>query len=299
MTTFNVSATTYLLNYLPEYVASDQGFFTDAGLEVTNTPRIPWDLVLDDLADGSAQAALGGIWVPAMYHGRGRELRAFAQIANRAPFALVGRATTKPFDWPELRGRTVTCVGATGASVAIYAKVLMAENGVDPREVNFIQDLDNGILSQTFRGGMADYFVTDDMTADALSMEDDLCIRSRFVEDGGQVPWSVYYSDLDVPVDPAAQAAFAGALDRAMDWIASRDAAEFEALLGRLFPKSPARRTVQVANLYRANDMWSSSVIPRQSYDRWQRGICDNFLIDAPLPYETLVTGRDATRVSA
>lgn len=291
MTTFRVSATTHLLNYLPEYIAAEQGFFTEAGLDVTNTPRIPWDLVLDDLAEGKAEAALGGIWVPAMLHRRGRELKAFAQIANRAPFSLIGR-TSSPFNWPDLRGKTVACVGSTGASVAIFFKFVMTENGVDPREVNFIQDLDTGILATTFRGGMADYFVTDDLTAEILARQDDLHICCRFVEEGGDVPWSVYYADAEAPVTSEAQDRFSGAIDKAIAWINGRGASTFSAILTKLFPASPPDLMVSVVNRYRNNSMWTSSAIPVASYERWQRGIHQGHLIDAPLAYDALVLAK-------
>ena len=68
---FKISATGHSVNYLPEYVASWQGFFAAEGLAVSADVPNPWDLVLADLASGKANAALGGIWVPAMHFGRG------------------------------------------------------------------------------------------------------------------------------------------------------------------------------------------------------------------------------------
>ncbi len=73
MDKFRVSATSHWPNYLPEYVARDRGFFADEELEFDRYAPESWTQVLDDLADGSADAVLGGIWVPAMYHGRGRD----------------------------------------------------------------------------------------------------------------------------------------------------------------------------------------------------------------------------------
>ena len=60
MQTFHISATGHSLNYLPEYVAVDQGFFEEEGLRVTAEVPSPWDRVLDDIGTGKAQAALGG-----------------------------------------------------------------------------------------------------------------------------------------------------------------------------------------------------------------------------------------------
>jgi ABC-type nitrate/sulfonate/bicarbonate transport system substrate-binding protein len=70
MQPFNLTATGYNLNYLPEYIALRHGFFREQGLDVTVTIPTPWDGVLDALADKTADMALGGIWVPSMYRSR-------------------------------------------------------------------------------------------------------------------------------------------------------------------------------------------------------------------------------------
>lgn len=81
---FNLTATGYNINYLPEYIALRHGFFREQGkhygcgtleckpstdifilplgLDVKVTIPTPWDGVLDHLAEGSADMALGGIW---------------------------------------------------------------------------------------------------------------------------------------------------------------------------------------------------------------------------------------------
>jgi len=91
---FHITATGHSLTYLPKYIAQRHGFCRAQHLEVAVSVPRPWELVLDELADGTADAALGGIWVPSMYFNRGQKYTVSAQVTNRAPLALVGRATT-------------------------------------------------------------------------------------------------------------------------------------------------------------------------------------------------------------
>lgn len=67
MESFRLTATGHNLNYLPQYIAQRHGLFHEKGLELVTTIPVPWDGVLDALADGSTDMALGGIWVPSMY----------------------------------------------------------------------------------------------------------------------------------------------------------------------------------------------------------------------------------------
>ena len=61
MKTLRISATANGINYLPEYYARENGLFAQQDLDVTAEARNPWDGVMHDLADGSADVALGGL----------------------------------------------------------------------------------------------------------------------------------------------------------------------------------------------------------------------------------------------
>lgn len=293
MTRFHISATGHSLNYLPEYVGVWQGFFADEGIEVTAVVPSPWDVVLADLGSGEADAVLGGIWVPSMHFGRGVRYTPFAQVAARAPLAIVGRERAEEFDWAKLPGKVVSMKGSNGASVGLFAKLLMREHGVDPSEVGFIQDLDGALLARCFAGGMGDYLVVDFPFALALEAEGKGHVVAPLAVTGGDVPWSVYYalgeSDearLDL------QTRFARALGRGMDWVLAHEAGEYRDFLAKTFPRFDADLLVRLTDTYRANGMWTTPRVDEAAYDRWQRGIADGHLTDAPIPYATLIDPR-------
>lgn len=169
MQPFHLTATGYNLNYLPEYIALRHGFFKEQGLDVTVNIPTPWDGVLDALADGTADMCLGGIWVPTMYRERVQNYTVFAQIANRCPLALIGRDARQNFKLSDIAGKTVLMKSGGGASVGLFFKMLLRENGVDPRSVDYIQDLDGVMLGNLFQGGMGDFFVTDNLSALAMT----------------------------------------------------------------------------------------------------------------------------------
>ena len=133
-----ISATQHGVNYLPEYYAAAQGWFEELGLTVAAEPRDPWTGVLDDLADGSADLALGGLWGPAMYAGMGRDLVAVGQLNARFPMAVVTREPVEGFEWRLAQGRRV----ATGWYFDYEAKRLPSE----PEFIEWLILLDRGDL---------------------------------------------------------------------------------------------------------------------------------------------------------
>ncbi|MGK6311489.1 ABC transporter substrate-binding protein [Neorhizobium sp. DT-125] len=293
MQTFHVSATGHSLNYLPEYIAVRQGFFAEEGLAVTASVPSPWDLVLSDIGSGSAAAALGGIWVPSMFFGRGKRYTPFAQVAARAPLAIVGREKPEDFDWQAMPGKVVAMKGSNGASVGLFTKLLMREHGIDPLAVGFVQDLDGKMLSDLFVGGMADYLVIDYPSAMTLAAAGGGHVVAPLPVTGGNVPWSVYYAEGES--DEArleAQTRFARALGRGMDWILAREAGEYRDFLAKTFPKFAPDLLVQLTNVYRANGMWTTPRIDPDAYARWQQGIADGHLTKAPIAYDDLIDAR-------
>lgn len=289
---FHVTATGHSLNYLPEYIAHRRGFFHAQGLDVSVTVPQPWDRVLDDLADGSAEAALGGIWVPSMYRNRVRRYTAFAQVANKAPLALVGRGRPEEFKLEDLVGKTVLMKGSNGASVGLYLKMLLREHGIDPRTVKYIQDLDGAMLAALFAGGMGDYLFVDNLSARVLASKNaHIAIVLETCREDLDIPWSVYYRET-ATITPAvldAQRRFCIALGQGMEWLLNRDAESYRDDLEALFPRVSSDITVALANEFRRHNMWTTPVISRDGYERWQRGIADGFLVGEPLKYEDVV----------
>lgn len=293
MEPFRISATGHSLNYLPEYVAARQGFFAAEGLAVSATVPTPWDKVLKELESGEADAVIGGIWVPAMHHGRGVAYTPFAQMAARAPLAIIGRERPEDFAWASMRGKVVSMKGSTGASAGLFIKMLLAENGVDPRDVGFVQDLDGALLTRVFRSGMGDYLVVDYPSALAVEAAGGGHVVAPLVVTGGAVPWSVYYALGDAEAARLDRhARFVRALKRGMDWVLEREADTYRDFLAETFPRFAPDLLVKLTDIYRAHGMWTGPRIDPAGYARWQKGIAAGHLIDAPIPYDELIDPR-------
>jgi NitT/TauT family transport system substrate-binding protein len=291
MPPFKLTATGYNLNYLPEYIALRHGFFREQGLDVTVDIPTPWDGVLDALAGGTADMALGGIWVPSMYRDRVQNYTVFAQVANRCPLAILERRSDEDFKLSNMAGKTVLMKSGGGASVGLFFKMLLRENDVDARSVDYIQDLDGVMLGNLFQGGMGDYFVTDNLSAQAMASRNPNVSIAMEAVTQGDIPWSVYYRETATitPEILDAQRRFCIALGKGMDWVLQHDAESFRDELAELFPTVPVDIAIAVTNQFRREGMWNSTTIPRKAFDRWQRGLADARLVKEPLAYEVMI----------
>ena len=301
MESFRLAATGHNLNYLPQYIAQRHGFFREEGLELVTTIPVPWDGVLDALADGSADMALGGIWVPSMYRGRVQDYTVFAQIANRCPLAILKPGSRDGFNITDAAGKTVLMKSIGGASVGLFFKMFLRENGVDPRSVDYIQDLDGKMLGDLFQGGMGDYFVTDNLSARALAEKNPNVSVAMEMVTQGDVPWSVYYRETAtiIPELVDKERRFSIALAKGIEWVLKTDPETYRDELAELFPAVPVEAAIAVTNDFRHNGMWTTPVIPQQGYHRWQLGLSDARLITEPIPYATLINDSPALAAEA
>jgi NitT/TauT family transport system substrate-binding protein len=228
-----------------------------------------------------------------MYFGRGIRYTPFAQVAARAPLAIVGRETPDAFDWSSMPSKVISMKGSNGASVGLFTKLLLREHGVDPASVGFVQDLDGALLSNLFVGGMGDYLVIDYPSALVLEASGGGNIVAPLALMGGDVPWSVYYSEGEGDLDRLnTQKRFVRALGRGMNWVLERDADEYREFLAKTFPRFDPDLLVKLTNIYRGNGMWTTPRIDLAAYDRWQKGIADGHLTDAPISYHDLIESR-------
>jgi NitT/TauT family transport system substrate-binding protein len=290
---FHLTATGYNINYLPEYIALRHGFFAEQGLDVTVNIPNPWDDVLVALADGSADMALGGIWVPTMYRDRVQDYTVFAQIANRCPLALLRRGGkgAEGFELSDVVGKTVLLKSGGGASCGLFFKMLLREYGIDHNSVDYIQDLQGQMLGELFEGGMGDFYCTDNLSALAMvARNPDVLIAMEMVTQG-DVPWSVYYRETATITDQVldAQKKFCVALEKGIEWVLKHDAESFKDELAELFPSVPIEVAVGVTNGFRQNKMWTSTSVAPGGFERWQFGLAGARLVKEPMAYDSIV----------
>jgi NitT/TauT family transport system substrate-binding protein len=301
MRRFHISATGHSLNYFPQYVAQELGFFADAGLTVTSDVPSPWMQVLTDIDSGHAAAALGGLWVPTMFYGKVRDYRAFCQMSARCPLVLVSRRLADRFDWRQLEGRLVLVTGTGGSGSYVLLSGLAHRAGLDRDRIRFIRDLDYDMLLDLFIGGLGDYMLVDHPTARRLVAEGTAHVACDLTQHGGPVPWSVYYAPAAALDDtPDLYARFSTALQRGFDWLHAHPVAELTDTVGRLWPDHPAAHAIGWLEHFRAAGMWNRTVdVDPDAFAVWQDMLAMADLVERPLKYHEIVNGKPGDSLRA
>lgn len=288
MDKFHVSATGLSMNYLPQYLAEELGYFKDVDIVVTNSVPTDWTQVLKCVDSGEAQAALGGIWVPSIYKQHGiKDYLAFAKLSSRCPMILVSREPVESFEWRYLEGKRILCPGGNGISPYMFLSGCMREKGVDMSAVSWIHDFTAGMLFEGFKCGWGDIIVLPPHMAEMLCLSGEGFECCDLAEVGGDVPWSVYYTRPDLlSREDNLVGRFTAAIQRATAWILKHDASCFKDLLQKNWPAVNINSAVARVNRLRELGMWSGSVrIDESELSHYEGYMVDTGIIDRKLEY--------------
>jgi NitT/TauT family transport system substrate-binding protein len=268
MDLLRISATAHGVNYLPEYHAARTGGFARRGLEVQAQARDPWTGVLDDLAADRADVALGGLWVPMMFAGRGRDLVAVGQLNARFPMVIVTREPVEQFSWSWFKDRTVLVPGVGGTAPYEFTAGLMRESGTDPAETRFVRDLSTDLLAELFGQGLGDAMVADLLTALLLRSRGVGHLTYHLADVGGVMPNSVYYVRRPRLAELHDRlVALLGGVEEGMAALVD-DGAD-PALLAAEWPDIPVEILSEAAALLSTNGTWSGVRIDPDACSRW------------------------------
>ena len=294
MDKFIISSTGLSMNYMPHYVAKELGFFEDVDLEVSSSVPTPWTNVLKEIDSGEAHAVEGGIWVPLIYFNRVKNYPAFSTIASRCPLVLLSREPVPAFSWKLLEGKKVLIAGGDGASHGLFILGCAFYSGADMSKITVVNNFLASTLVELFQGGFGDIIsLQADMAAQLVTSGKGYIMADLTIH-GGPVPWSVYYGTREFLEHPGNLAGrFTLALQKATTWVLDHDAADCEEIIRKNWPKVDVSYAINVINMFRREGMWTQSVrIDEGILDRWQNFLVYGNVIDAPLPYQSVVDAR-------
>ena len=253
--------------------------------------RDPWTDVLQDLDDGDADVALGGIWAPAMYAGRGRDLVTIGQLNARFPMVLLTREPVEYFDWTWTKGKTVLVPGAGGTAMYEFTAGVMRESGAEPAEVRFVRDLSSQMLSELFEHGLGDALLVDLLAATVMHERGTGYLTCRLADAGGPMPNSVYYvrrERLDDLHDRLVK--LMAGINEAM--IALNSGAHSADVLAAEWPLVPVELLQAAAAELIASGTWSDVRIDASACDRWVSILRAGGLVTTDISFPGLVDTR-------
>lgn len=147
--------------YAPMYVAIEEGYFADEGIDLTLVTGFGADKTMTALLTGEADIGFMGSESTIYTYKEGASDYAvnFAQLTQRAGNFLVSREPIDNFTWDMLVGKEVLG-GRAGGMPEMVFEYILKKNDIDPaNDLSIDQSIDFGSTAAAFSGGQGDFSV--------------------------------------------------------------------------------------------------------------------------------------------
>lgn len=264
--TVRLSEVTHSVFYAPQYVALEQGFFADEGLNIELTNGGGADKVMTAVLTGQADIGLAGPEACIYVYNQGKDDHpvVFGQLTKRDGSFLVGREDV-PFSWELLRGRTVIG-GRAGGVPEMTLEYVMRQNGVVPgTDATVDTTVQFNMMAGAFTGGQGDYVALFEPTATQVEAAGQGYVLTSIGQESGEIPYTAYFANLswlENNTDTAQR--FVNAIAKAQKWVAKHTDREVAEAIVDQFPDTSLEELEAVTARHRQIDAWNATPIMEQ-----------------------------------
>lgn len=286
--------------YAPLYVAINQGFFADEGIELEMTTGQGADKVMTAVLSGQADIGFMGPEASIYVYNQGQEDYAvnFAQLTKRDGSFLVAREPDPAFEWEKVRGSTIIG-GRKGGVPLMTLEYVLKNKGLMPgKDVEVLTHIQFALMAGAFTGGEGDYVTLFEPVAAALEKEGTGYVVASVGAESGEIPYTVFSARKSyLEKNEEIIQKFTNAIYRGQCWVESHSPEEIAAAIKESFPDVDEEILAVVARRYKEIDAWAKNpVFTEESFTRLQDVMEMAGELDKRAPYDKLVTNRFAER---
>ena len=289
--------------YAPQYVAIEEGYFAEEGLDLTLVTGFGADKVLTALISGEADIGFMGAEASIYAYQEGATDPAvnFAQLTQRAGNFLVAREEMQDFKWEDLKGKKVLG-GRKGGMPEMVFEYILRKNGLDSqKDLTIDQSIDFGSTAAAFIGDKsADFTVEFEPSAKALEKEGAGYVVASLGVDSGYVPYTSYSAKTSyMEKNPEILQKFTNALQKGMEYVQGHTPEEIAEVIAPQFAETDLDIVTTIVKRYYEQDTWKSDLIfEKESFELLEDILEDAGELNEHVSYEDLVTTEYAAKAA-
>ena len=289
--------------YAPQYVAIEEGYFKDEGLDMTLITGFGADKTMTAVISGEADIGFMGAEasIYAYQEGATDPVVNFAQLTQRAGNFLVAREEMPDFKWEDLKGRKVLG-GRKGGMPEMVFEYILKQNGLDPqKDLSIDQSIDFGATAAAFTGdNSADFTGEFEPSATALEKQGAGYVVASLGVDSGYVPYTSYSAKTSyMEKNPDIMQKFTNALQKGMDYVQKHTPEEIARVIEPQFPETDLDTITAIVKRYYDQDTWKENLVfGQEGFELLQDILEDAGELKERTPYEELVNTEFAQNAS-
>ena len=294
LTKVTLNEVAHSIFYAPQYVAIEEGYFAEKGLDLTLVTGFGADKTMTAVISGEADIGFMGAEasVYAYQEGATDPVVNFAQLTQRAGNFLVAREEMPDFKWEDLKGEKVLG-GRKGGMPEMVFEYILKKNGIDPqKDLTIDQSIDFGSTAAAFTSDdSAAYTVEFEPSATILEKEGAGYVVASLGETSGYVPYTSYSAKASyMKENSEIIQKFTDALQKGMDYVQSHTPEEIAEVIAPQFKETDLETITAIVKRYYDQDTWKENLIfEKDSFELLQDILEDAGELTDRTAYENLV----------
>ena len=281
--------------YAPAYVAFTNGYFKDAGLDVSLATAQGGDKAIAALLSNSADSALIGP-ESAIYAQNSEspvKTPIFCGLTATDGFMLMSRDKIDKFEWSMLKGKDILGF-RPGSTPILFLEAALRQNGIDPlKDVKLNNNIAIPARVGSWLAGQNQFAIFIEPDASQLELDGKAHFLASIGETVGPADYTTFMAtDKYIKENPAVIQAWTDAIYKAQQWTSAQPPAEVAKAIAPYFQGVDPKALVAAAERYRKLNIWKSTPkIEPKAIDRFQDILVQGNVLDNAkrVKFETLV----------
>jgi len=293
MKKIRVAEVTHSVFYAPWYVAIENGYFEDEGLEIDLVLTPGADKVGTSVLSNDVEIGLSGLEATMYVYENNAEdyLINFSALTKRDGQFLVGHCDLKDsFQLNDLIGKSVL-VGRSGGMPAMVFNYGLYKNGLTDKNITLDTTVDFASLSGAYIAKEADFVNLFEPTALNIEKEGYGCVLSSVGLMSGELPYTVFYAKKSyIKENRDIIKSFIKAIDKGLNYVHENNSEDIAKSIINSFPDTDLNDLITIVDRYKqADSWWKDHYITEESYNNLIKLMEYNNALDKKIDYKIIV----------
>ena len=287
-----VAEVTHSPFYTPFYVAIENGYFKEEGLDIELVLTPGADKVSAAVLSNDVEIGFAGPEASIYVYNGGEEdyIISFAGLTKRDGQFILAREATDNFKLEDLYNKEIL-VGRKGGMPSLNFLNALKKSNIDPKKININYSVDFAALSGSFIGGIGDYVNLFEPTATKLTKDNLGYVVASIGLMSGEVPYTAFNARKSfINNNEDVIRKFTKALNKGIKYTLENNEIEIAKVILKQFPDSSLNDLSVIIKRYKDYDCFlDSTYISEKSFENLEDIMIDNDLLKSYVPYSDLI----------
>ena len=296
LTKVKVAEVTHSVFYAPQYVAIENGYFEEEGLNIELTLTSGADNVMAAVLSKDADIGLSGSEATIYVYNKGEKdyIKTFARLTQKDGSFLISRKEIKDFKIEDLKGKYVIG-GRQGGMPEMTLEYTLKQNGIDPKkDLTIDTSIDFASMAGAFIGGTGDFVTLFEPLATKIVNEGYGYKVKQLGTLTDNVPYTAYNARTSyIENNKEIIEKFDKAIKKGLDFVNNNKSEDIANVIMNQFPDTSYNDIKNAIDSYKKNNTWPKTTnFSENDFNHLQDIVIEAGFLDKKVSYKDLIYER-------